>query len=233
MILKRIPTEQDLTRLYWELSRLGAPSVGKKNEWLYKPRSREELIVLACDMLRYDPRLLTILIIYFKNHWKDLNPIKLRAFLPKMKHPQVFGVIKEFLSEDVSDRELGFFFEYIVKGLKPVEPQLFFVGVFQIGSKKHPLTAQKSLRQYSKWGFLSMERPIVDLRTKKTVGAYSFQTRQKIILDLIMTGQEISLKEYLKAVNHTISRQQALYDLKHCGNIKLKGHGRGAKWIKR
>lgn len=230
MILKRIPTPEDLMRVYWELSQIGAQAIGEKKKWPYTLHSKEELVILACEMMRYDPRLLSILIIYFIEHWKDVNPLHLRQHLTQMKTPQGVGVLGEFILEYSSDVELKYFFDYLTKGLKPVSPQLFFIGLFAIGSSKHELMAQRSLKQYLKWGFLGRERPLVNLVSKEAIGTYDFQTRKKIILHMLQTQKSFSLAEYLNAVDHTISRQQALYDLKHCDHLKLVGHGRGAKW---
>lgn len=239
MPLKRIPTDEDLMRLYWELSQIGASCVGEIKKWPYSFaskdshigwRSKEELILLACEMLRYDPRLLSILIIYFTDHWKELNPHHLRQHSLLMKTPQAIGVLKEFILENSSDLELKYFLDYLTRGLKPVSPQLFFIGLFSVGSLKHEEMAQKSLKQYLQWGFLGRERPIVNLSSKQTVGTYDFQTRKKIILNLLNSHQSLSLKDYLNALDHSISRQQALYDLKHTHKLKLIGHGRGAKW---
>lgn len=230
MVLKRIPTPEDLMRLYWELSQIGAPSIGEKKKWPYIPHSKEELLVLSCEMVRYDPRLLSILIIYFVEHWKGINPFQLRQCCLQMKAPQVVGVLKEFILEYTQDLELKYFLDYLTKGLRPVSPQLFFIGLFAIGSSKHELMAQRSLKQYLRWGFLGRERPLVNLTSKQAVGTYDFQTRKKIILNMLHTQKTLSLTDYLNTIDHTISRQQALYDLKHCGNLKLVGHGRGAKW---
>lgn len=230
MTLKRIPAEQDLMRLYWELSQIGAPAAGKKQKWPYIFDTKEGLLVLAFEMLRYDPRLLSILIIYFREYWKDLNPARLRYYMAKMSTPQAVGVLAEFILEYDKDLELKYFFDYLLKGLKPVSAQLFFIGTFGIGSTKHLEMAQKTLKQYSRWGFLGRERPIVNLTSKETVGSYDSSTRKKIILNILKTQKTISVNEYLSAIEYSISRQQALYDLKHIKSLKLKGMGRGAKW---
>lgn len=232
-LLKRIPIETDLMRLYWELSQIGAPSIGKNIKWPYQIKSKEQLIILACEMLRFDPRLLTILIVYFIQHWSDLNPVIFRQWYDGMKHPQVVGVLREFIIAHIKDSELKFFLDYLVKGLKSVEPQLFFTGLYQIGGMRDKLASQQSLREYRRWGFLGIERPIVKIESKKTIGTYDIQTRKNIIRNLIQKNGATSLKDYLDSIDHTISRQQALYDLKHCKEIRLKGRGRGAKWTKR
>lgn len=233
MLLKKIPTEGDLSRLYWELAIIGAPSVGEKRDWIYQYKSKEELIALACEMLRYDPRLLTILVIYFLTRWEDINPVKLRQFGKNMKCPQTLGVLKEFIVTYLKDKELKYFFEYLIKDIKPVPIQLFFIHLYSVGSKKNTMIVKKSLQEYSKWGFLGIERPMVDLGRKETIGSYSFQTRQKMLKDLLKMKKRVTLSIYLQKLNFSISRQQALYDLKQCEALRLVGHGRGATWVKK
>ena len=231
-MLKKIPSEQDFIRLYWELSQIGAPAVGDKREWAYAPKTKEALISLSFEMLRYDPRLLTILMIYFLNHWTELNPLILRSLILKIEFPQVVGVVKEFLTDYSSDMEIKYFFEYLSKGLKPVQPQLFFMGLYAVGSERQVRIAQKSLKQYSRWGFLGIERPQVNLSPKETVGSYDIETRSRMALQYLKQHQTMSLKEYLDVLDHCISRQQALYDLKRNKQFKLMGQGRGARWKK-
>jgi hypothetical protein len=43
-------------------------------------------------------------------------------------------------------------------------------------------------------------------------------------------ASEITLADYLEAVDHAISRQQALSDLKRHPGLVVQGHGRGARW---
>ena len=84
---------------------------------------------------------------------------------------------------------------------------------------------------YRKWGFLGIERPIIDLETKKTVGSYDVPYRRNLLKQLLSRNKKITLSIYLETLGHTISRQQALYDLKHFLPLQLKGKGHGAHWI--
>lgn len=231
-MLKQIPTDEILMRLYWELSQIGAHCIGEKKRWSYKIQSKEELVILACEMLRYDPRLLTIVIVYFLEHWQELNLYLLRKNILEMKTPQVLGVIREFLVTATKDKELRYFLDYLIRDLKPVSPQLFFIGLFPMGSLRQLMMVERSLKSYRKWGFLSTERPSIDIYKKKLIGTYDFKTRQNIIKSILGKNKSISLNNYLEALDHSISRQQALYDLKHFSGLKLVGHGRGAKWKK-
>jgi hypothetical protein len=236
-MLKRIPTPNDLSRMYYELASLGAPASGEKKPWPYRIASLEELLALASDMVRYDPRLLSILIIFLKNSWNKLNPLKLRHELKRCresKRPQVMGVIGEFVKSENRDIEVKYFFDYLTKGVEPVAWQLFFLGTYPPGSSYFEKIGRKRLKEYRKWGFLSMERPVVDLRTKRQAGSLSREARLRI-LEMIIRKKgwkkgRITLKEYLQAVDHSISRQQALSDIKSVKTLEPLGHGRNAQW---
>ena len=69
------PTEDELARLYYELAKLGATSVGDERPWPYAPQGREQLVVLASQMMRYDARLLSILVQWLAAYYDTLNPL--------------------------------------------------------------------------------------------------------------------------------------------------------------
>jgi hypothetical protein len=88
----------------------------------------------------------------------------------------------------------------------------------------------RNLNPYARWGFVGSERPVVDPISKRSVGRYDAETRRRILHDLATSRTELSLSDYLDAVDHAISRQQAALDLKRCPELTAKGHGRGATW---
>ena len=225
-----IPRDHDLMRLYFELATLGAPCVGAKKGWAFHLLKKEEVLVIAFEWVRYDPRLLSILIIYLKDHYSELNPYALRQLIIKNDSPQTVGVVGEFLKQINDDLELKFMVDYLAWGLLPRHNELFFIGLHPIGSKIIEKTATKSLKEYRKWGFLGIEKPIVDLTTKKTIGSYETSYRKIILKKLLERNKKTTLSTYLEALNRSISRQQALYDLKHFFQLKLIGKGRGAYW---
>lgn len=227
--LKRIPNLNDLSRLYYELARYGAPAIGMKKSWPYKTDSLEKLLALACDMVRYDPRLLGILIVFLQNSWNKVNPLKLRNELKHCQMPQAIGVIGEFVKSETKNNEIKYFFDYLTRGLEPVTGQLFFIGTYSPGSRHLEKIARRGLKEYRKWGFLSMERPVVDLRTKRQIGSLSKESRLAILQSIVRSGR-VTIKEYLEAVGHSISRQQALSDIKSLKMLERKGRGRNAYW---
>lgn len=51
-----------------------------------------------------------------------------------------------------------------------------------------------------------------------------------ILQRLARTRREIGIGDYLAEVNHSISRQQALLDIRAAGLVPTGKRGRGAKW---
>lgn len=219
--------------LYYQLAKIGAPAIGAPKKWPYFPKTpitKEALIALSCAMVRYDPRLLGILVIYFKERWQELNPLHLRREISNIGTPQTLGVIGEFVKRELRDREATYFFDYLTRGFRPVPEQLFFLGTYPFASRYLHEAAKKSLKEYKKWGFLSSEKPVVDLKTKRQVGSFDSTTRLKVLHALLKKKSTITLGQYLNAIDHSVSRQQALSDLSSVPKLKSYGRGRAAYW---
>lgn len=231
-MLKGIPTENHLSRMYYELAKIGASSAGSKKTWPYKIGSKEELIALAADTSRFDPRLFDIMVNYFIQKWIEINPARLRGYYKVMKCPQTIAVIAEFLKEADKSEDVKYFVQYVQAGLKPVSIQFYFYNLYVPGGKIAGRAVEEGLYEYKRWGFLAAERPRMDADRSRFVGTLDTSARKNILSRLLQEGNEITIKKYLDAVQNSISRQQALLDLKAGGLAVSIGKGRGAKWKK-
>lgn len=230
-LLAHAPTTSELERLYEELAKIGAPSVGRHRPWRYRPESREALVALAGEMLRHDPRLLTILLQLFLLRWRDLNPLELRLQMARMRWPQALGVVLGFVRLATSDPELRHFADYLMAGWPRLGTgERFFFDAERPGSRTAERRLGRNLAPYAEWGFVGTERPIADAASKRTVGRYDARTRRAILLDLVKRRGAITLGDYLQAVDRSITRQQALADLRRSADLELVGRGRGARW---
>ncbi len=229
-LLVRPPNTTDLERLYHELARRGAPAVGRASDWPYDLESDAHLLALAGDMLRYDPRLLSILLEWILKAWRTFDLIRVRQWMHRMRWPQALLVVLEFARQaERTDRELRYAIDYLGAGFAPLSPpERFFLGMDRPGSRRAQQRQHRTLAPYSRWGFLGVERPTADAFTKRTVGRYDASTRRRIARDLAARGP-FTLSAYLDAVDNSITRQQARADLVAAG-LKLEGHGRGARW---
>jgi hypothetical protein len=230
-LLLHPPTESELARLYFELAQVGASSVGAKRAWPYRHSDIETLLALAGEMLRYDARLLSILLQFLLQQYEHVNPLQLRRHMQRMRWPQALLVVFEFAKSETRDAELRYFADYLAAGFERVEPsERFFFDGERPASRIALRRMGRNLAAYARWGFVGQERPVADPITKRAVGRYDARTRQQILDELIERRGELSLADYLAAVDHAISRQQALADLRHHPRLHLAGHGRGARW---
>lgn len=233
-LLAHPPTEDELLRLYHELARRGAPAVGRRVRWSYRPEGLEGLIALAAEMLRHDPRLLTILLQLVLSRWRDLNPLRLREQMRQMRWPQALCVVMEFVREADDDPELRHLIDYVNAGWPRVQPtERFFLGLARPGSRTSERRRGRSLKAYSRWGFMGLTRPTADMRTRRTLGRYDATTRRDILARLLDERGSVTLAEYLDAVEHSVSRQQARLDLGRFPSLHAEGRGPGARWTRR
>ncbi|MBI2896200.1 MAG: hypothetical protein HYY06_21760 [Deltaproteobacteria bacterium] len=232
-LLRHPPTEAELERLYHELALAGARSIGRRRPWAYRPVGLESLLALAGEMLRYDPRLLGILLQLILERWGDLNPLELRRQMTAMRWPQALLVVLSFARIASLDPELRRFIDYVSAGWPRVQPaERFFVDTEKPGTRMAERRFGRNLQQYARWGFLGTERPTADTATRSVLGRYDARTRRDILAALISRRDEVSLGDYLSAVDHSISRQQALADLRRLG-LEPVGRGRGTRWHRR
>jgi hypothetical protein len=115
--------------------------------------------------------------------------------------------------------------------------ELARLGAPSVGRKRPGSTVRsyarhlgRNLAPYARWGFIGHERPTADAATKRTVGRYDARTRRQILDELLEKAGWTTLADYLEAIDQAISRQQALLDLKAHPQLRVEGHGRGARW---
>lgn len=226
-----IPTTNDLARLYYELAQVGARAVGEKKKWSITVKDAESLFTLAAQWSRFDPRLLEILVEFGLRHWKNLRPQRLREAMKEMETPQTIGVITAFI-QTASDweKEISAFWNYVTEGFKPAPFQFYFRDLYLPGSPLAQRAVLESLSEFKEWGFLARERIVVDPITKKSVGTWDQTARAHILKRLFFQKKQLQISDYLEEIHDTISRQQALLDLKALG-ARQKQQGRSAYWI--
>lgn len=230
-LLERVPTQQDLERLYHELVQIGARSVGRRAPWPYAPEGPEELVALAGEMLRYDPRLLSILLQLLLERWSELNPLTLRRAMRRMRWPQALLVVLEFARSATEDVELRHVTEYLRAGFARVVPaERFFLDAERPASRTARRKAGRNLKAYARWGFIGTERPTTSVGSKRLVGTYDTSSRVLVRRQLADRRGVFALREYLEALDHSISRQRAYQDLRGDPEFAVEGHGRGARW---
>ena len=148
-----------------------------------------------------------------------------------MRWPQALLVVLGFARLATSDAELRHLIDYLSAGWPRVEPaERFFLDAEKPGSRMAERHLGRNLGPYARWGFLGTERPTADVATKRVVGRYDSRTRRDILQALLNRRGEVTLGDYLAAVEHAITRQQALADVRRSPGLELVGRGRAARW---
>jgi hypothetical protein len=221
-------TETESARLYAELADRGAFCTGHSFPWGYESLNEEGLLTLALLQCRYDPRLLAILTDYLSQPHPDLHPVRLKAMLRDHGALPIAAVLGEFI-ENLSDSdEAKDLMQFLCLGAQPVPYQLFYRGLYPVAGSKMEDAATRPLWAFKKWGFLATDAPLL----KETMGShhpylYDAQTRQQILRTMAAQKKTFRLKDYLEAIQYSVSRQQALTDLHNMPEITRQGQGRG------
>lgn len=224
------PTDSHLHRLYYELGKIGARAVGRKEKWPYRIEQAETLLALAADWTRHDPRLLEVLTQFCLTAWRAWRPQAIREAFPKMETPQTWGVVADFVrGAKPEDAETLYFWEYLVRGLNPLADQYYFFDLYTIGGEYAQRVTRESLQQFRDWGFFGNERVIINPQTKEEVGDWGQNERLNILRRLFRKTPSLKVADYLREIHHTVSRQQAIQDLRKLGAASI-GRGRGGIW---
>ncbi len=230
-LLRHVPSEDELARVYWELASLGAASGGARRAWKYSPASREELLALACEMSRYDARLLSVLVAWLSKSWSEFNPLEVRRTMGRMSNPRALCVVVSFVRSASRDRELRHFVDYVCAGWGRNEAvERFFFDADRPQSRLAERRLGSSLVEYSRWGFIGTERPQSDVFEKLTVGRYDRATRLDILRRLAQRRGEVALSEYRAEIDDAISRAQSVADA-HAAGLLQRGEKRGSRWV--
>lgn len=229
MLPYRVPLgEQEASRLYWELSRLGAFCTGKRYPWRDTGLSLEKLLCLALAQSRYDPRLLVILVDFFRKENPALDPILFKRELRQADLLAVMAVVCEWAFEQGVTASVRERFDYWRTGVTPIPTQLFYRGLYPIGGHKMTEAVNHSPWAFKKWGFLAADAPLLKERASSgRVYLYDGPGRIQILREMTQEQRRFRLKDYLKRLHFSVSRQQALQDLKALPWIHQQGKGKG------
>ncbi|HEX5037165.1 MAG TPA: hypothetical protein VFX30_08415, partial [bacterium] len=119
--------------------------------------------------------------------------------------------------------------EFLSVGVSPEPTQLFYRGLYPIGGGKVQEAVSRPLRAFKKWGFLAADPPLLKDRMQgRERRGYDQASRLRILREFARGKKEFRLRDYLQEVRFSVSRQQALKDLKSVPGIRKRGRGKGA-----
>lgn len=229
--LTRVPLdERELPRLYHELARLGARVEGRAVGWRFGRPEAEELVVLAAQAARQDPRLLWVLVELLARGYERLDPLKLRRALARARWPAAMGVAFEFGRRAARSRELDDVAAFAMARVAPARGERFFLGTRAFAGALARRDVEESLAEYARWGFFSREEPLAKELGGALHGTLARRERMNLLRRLVERQGTIAMRDYLAALRGRASRRQASRDLATAPFLVRLGATRGARY---
>jgi hypothetical protein len=225
--------ERELPRLYHELAALGARAEGRAVRWRFGRPSPEELVVLAAQAARQEPRLLWVLVELLVRGWDRLDPLKLRRALARARWPGALGVALEFARRAARSSELDEVAAFVLARVPPAPGERFFLGTRRFAGSLARRDVEESLAEYRRWGYFSREEPFAKELGRPVHGTLARRERLNLLRRLAERTGSLTLADYLAALRGRASRRQATRDLATAPFLAHTGRTRGARYALR
>jgi len=233
--LSRLPLDaRELPRLYHELARLGARTEGREVAWRFGSRlGPEELVVVAAQAARQDPRLLWALVELLGRGYDRLDPLKLRRALAAARWPAALGVALEFARRVARSPELDDVAAFVAGRVPRARGERFFLGTRALGGALARRDVEESLAEYARWGYFSREEPLAKELGGMVRGTLGPRERRNLLRRLSERGGSFGMGDYLAALAGRASRRQASRDLAAAAFLERTGTTRGTRYALR
>ena len=229
--LGAVPLEvREIPRLYAELEAVGARVEGRRVPWRFGKPSPEELLVLAAQASRQEPRLLWALVELLARHYDRFDPLKLRRALAGARWPAALGVAFEFARLVAGSSELDDVASFVLAEVRPARNERFFLGTRTFAGALARRDAEESLAEYMRWGYVSREEPIAKELGSGAHGTLARPQRMNMLQRLGERAPTFTLADYLEALRGRASRRQASRDLATAPFLVRTGTTRGARY---
>lgn len=118
------------------------------------------------EQVRFDPRLMKVATEYVRDFSWNINPQIFNKCLkinksPFAIKPALYAIIKNF-SFPSAEVKLDFikWYEKVAAGLKDPSPQLFYIGLYKIGSKSMEREVNKVIDSFKTFNLFSKDIPV-------------------------------------------------------------------------
>ncbi len=229
--LSRVPVpEAELPRLYHELGRLGARAEGAAMDWSFGDLGPEQLVVLAAQASRQEPRLLWVLVELLARGYDRFDPLKLRRALGEARWPATLAVAFEFARRARRSEELDEVARFVLSRVVAGRGERFFLGTRAFAGRLARRDVEESLAEYTRWGYYSREEPLAKELGPELHGTLARRERLNLLRRLLHRERSITVSDYLAALGGRASRRQASRDLASAPFLLRTGATRGARY---
>ena len=225
--------ERELPRLYHGLAALGARVEGRPVPWRFGKPAPEELVVLASQAARQDPRLLWVLVELLARSYDRLDPLRLRRALSQARWPAALAVAFEFARRAARSSELDEVAAFVLARVGPAGGERFFLGTRAFAGELARRDVEESLAEYARWGWFSREEPLAKELGGGLHGTLARRERMNLLRRLAGRPGGLAMRDYLEALRGRASRRQASRDLATAPFLSRSGTTRGARYVLR
>lgn len=230
--LAQIPDGDDeLARLYHELAGIGARVEGRRRPWRFGRPSREELVVLAAQAARKEPRLLWAVVELLARSYERLDALALRRAALRARWPAAVAVALEFARRVAPSQELDDWARFVTAPISRAVGERFFLGTRAFSGAQARRDAEESLAEYKRWGYLGREEPFAKELGSTARGTLGPAERTNLLRRLAEREGSVTLGEYVAALKGRASPRQAQRDLAAAPFLERRGRTRGARWV--
>jgi len=223
--------EGELARLYHELAAIGARVEGRRRPWRFGRPSREELVVLAAQAARREPRLLWAVVELLARSYERLDALALRRAALRARWPAAVAVALEFARRAVRSDELDDWVRFVTAPLPRAAGERFFLGTRAFSGAQARRDAEESLAEYKRWGYLAREEPFAKELGSAARGTLGPAERMNLLRRIAERAGSVTLAEYVAALKGRASPRQAQRDLAAASFLERRGRTRGARWV--
>lgn len=230
--LTEVPAgEGELARLYHELAGIGARVEGRRLPWRFGRPSREELVVLAAQAARHEPRLLWAVVELLARSYERLDALALRRAALRARWPAAVGVALEFARRAARSDELDDWARFVSAPIAPAPGERFFLGTRAFSGAQARRDAEESLAEYKRWGYLGREAPYAKELGSAARGTLGPAERMNLLRRIAEREGSVTLGEYVAALKGRASPRQAQRDLAAARFLERRGRTRAARWV--
>jgi len=229
--LHEVPRDEaELARLYHELAAVGGRVEGRRLPWRFGQPGREEVVVLAAQASRHDPRLLWAVVELLARRYAELDALALRRAAARARWPATVAVALEFARRAAPSQELDDWARFVTQRLAPARGERFFLGLRPFAGAAARRDAEEALAEYKRWGYLGREEPFAKELGGEARGSMGRAERLNLLRRLATRRGAVTHAEYAIALRGRVSARQASRDLRAAPFLRKAGRTRDASY---
>ncbi len=223
----RIPNKKDLISYYNLLQTTNSPL-------------NEKTLFQIIHDTRWDPRLHQQVIEHLAKHWKEISAIYLNREAQESFWPTTLALTLEILeyffktTKQLDSKNFKLFKNWkklCLTNISKAHEELYYIGLSTFAGTESKKDFYYSAKPFSKWGYLCRDLPLSKFKVESQISLYSAVSRRNILLSLFHHKKRITIKDYLEALEYSVSKRQAERDLSSFKLVRRQGKTKGCSYI--